>query len=470
MMNTVTSWQRGTALVFFVGSMVGQTCFVCLIGSLLGRTWLSGYVFAVVLASTGVFLFALGENLHQRFLYGLEYGWFAVLAPALLAPAFVLAGATPLLVFRGRFDWRLTRKKELGYKPQRWGVEELLIGTAVTAASLIAATAAAEIAQMPQFQFLLPLGVVCSVVASASLLGVAPAVWICFRTTSRRRLKLMLMLFGIVVLLTMSISLVVNVIGQKLSSGVFPVLTEVIFLSAAISTVSAVVFLTGLVALIASGYRLFQSTPECVASTKPIDANPSPLVDDEPSNEGHLGYSPFLHRALAGLILGFASIVSISTSNLTQSRVDKLTEYQGQARELGEKGVLHLDANNEPVELKVSPDTSLDELMKNERIQRIGILSLANCRFGDEDVPKLSKFIGLHSLDLEGTQITDIGLLRLADIRPISRIGLARTKVTSLTLQTYIEKKNFQFILILESRRSIAISLPNRLQLRESLD
>ena len=248
------------------------------------------------------------------------------------------------------------------------------------------------------------------------------------------------LLVGIVVLLTMSISLVVNAIGQKLSSGVFPVLTEVIFYSAAISIVSAVVFLTGLVALMASGYRLFQSIPECVASTKPIDANPSPLIDDEPSNEGHLGYSRFMHRALAGLILGFALIVSISTSNLIQSRVDKLTEYQVQARELGEKGVLQLDANNEPVELKVSPDTSLDELIKNERLQRIGTLSLANCRFGDEDVPKLSKFTGLHSLDLEGTQITDIGLLTLAEIRPISRIGLARTKVTGLGLQTYIEK------------------------------
>ena len=440
-LNTLISSKQDIAGVFVFGSMVGQACFVCLIGSLFGRTWLGGYVFAVVLASTGVYLFALGENLYHHFRYGLEYSWSAGLAPSLLAPAFVLAGATPLLVFRGRFDWRLTRLRELGYKPQRWGVEELLIGTAVTAASLIVATSAEEIAQMTQFQFLLPLGIVCSMVASVSLLGVAPAVWVCFRITSwRRRLKLMGMLVGIVVFLTMSISLAVNAIGQKLSSRFFSIWTEVLFFSAATSIVSAIVFLTGLVALMASGYRLFQSIPECVASTKPIDANPSPLVDDELSNEGHLGYSRFMHRAFAGLILGFALIVSIATSNLKQSRVDRLTKFQDQARELGEKGVLHLDANSEPVELKVSPDTSLDELIKNERLQRIGTLSLANCRFGDEDVRKLSKFTELHSLDLEGTQITDIGLLTLAEIRPISRIGLARTKVTSLGLQTYIEK------------------------------
>lgn len=441
-MHSFTSWKQDTAGVFVFGTIVGQACFACLIGSLLGRTWLSGYLLAVVLTSTGVFLFALGDILRMYFYYGMTNGWSVGLVPSLLSPAFVLAGATPLLVFRGRFDWRLTRTIELGDKPLGWGVEELLIGTAITAASLIVAISAAEIQQMQQFQFLLPLGVICSIVASASLLGVAPAVWICFRTTSwQRRLKLMALHVGIVVLLTMSISVLFNAIAQKLSSGGFSVaLTEVLFYSAAFSIVAAIVFLTGLVALRASGYRLLQSIPECVASTKPIDANPSPLVDDELSNEVHLGYSPFVHRALAGLILGFALMVSICTSILTQSRIDRLTEFQDQARELGEKGVLHLDANNQPVELKVSPDTSLDELIKNGRLQRIGTLSLANCRFGDEDVAKLSKFTGLHSLDLEGTQVTDVGLLRLAEIRTISRIGLARTKVTGLGLQTYIEK------------------------------
>jgi len=144
MMNNFTSWKEDIAGIFVSGSMVGQVCFVCLIGSLLGRTWLSGYLLAVALASSGVFLFSWGENLHQHFRYALEYRWSWVLAPSLLAPAFVLAGATPLLVFRGRFDWRLTRLKELGPKPQRWGIEELLIGTSVTAASLIVATSAAE--------------------------------------------------------------------------------------------------------------------------------------------------------------------------------------------------------------------------------------------------------------------------------------------------------------------------------------
>ncbi len=401
-------WMRDYVIALVIGSIIGQACFVCLIGGLAGRTWLSGYVFAVVLASMGVFLFLLGEDLYLFYRVNMQRGWSILLVNAMLVPAFVLAGATPLLVFRGRLGWRLTRTKEQGHTPQSWGVEELLIGTAITASCLIVATSAAEIVQVPTFRFLLPLGVFSCTVAAASLLGVAPAVWLCFRTTSwRRRFTVMVPFVGIVVLVTMSISAIVDAIIVGLSSGGgrtprFPVL----FYSVAISAVSAIVFLTGLTTLILSGYRLFQSIPDSVASTKPLNSNPSPLIDDDASNEVQLGYNVLMHRAIAGLILGFALVVSISTSNLEQSRAIGLTEFQYVAMELGEKGVLRLNANNEPVEIKVSPDTSLDDLLKNGSFRQIQFLSLANCNFGDDDVPKLSQFTALYSLDLEGTQIT----------------------------------------------------------------
>lgn len=114
---------------------------------------------------------------------------------------------------------------------------------------------------------------------------------------------------GIVVLVTMSISAIVDEIIVGLSSGGgrtprFPVL----FYSVAISAVSAIVFLTGLTTLILSGYRLFQSIPDSVASTKPLNSNPSPLIDDNASNEVQLGYNVLMHRAIAGLILGFALV------------------------------------------------------------------------------------------------------------------------------------------------------------------
>ena len=217
-MPMINSWimpyprMRDYGIALMIGSIVGQACFVSLIGGFMGRTWLSGYVFAVVLASMGVFLSLMGEELDSYFRYQeREIRLSRIPAPLLLVPAFVLAAATPLLVFRGLFGWRLTRTKEIGYKPQNWGVEELLIGTAITASCLIVATSAAEIAQAPTLQFLLPLGVFCCTVAAASLLGVVPAVWISFRTTSwRRRFWLMGPFVGIVVLLTMSISVLVN--------------------------------------------------------------------------------------------------------------------------------------------------------------------------------------------------------------------------------------------------------------------
>ncbi len=436
---------RNLVICLVIGSVIGQACIICLLGGLWGRSWLSGYMLAVALATIGTFLFMLGEELTYRSQFDLSRRLIPIFAGTLVVPAFVLAGVSPMLFFRGRYGWRLTRRNEEGNKAQNWGVEELLIGTAVTAAAINVATSASKILQVPPYQILMGLGIFSLVIAAASLMGVIPAVWILFRIDDRkRRIAFLGLMIGVTILLTVITTVLVNVVIQASSSaapgrGTVPPLSEAVLYALGLSIFSAIMCLAGMTAIKLSGYQLFRSIQASAVSANAKIAHPSPLIDAEPLKAVRIDRNAIVHRSMAGLILGVAFLVNIATSSLVQSRVSGVAELQKQALALGLQGSLRIDSNNDPVEIRLAPYRTLDDLAGNTSLEKVYSLSLANCRFVDDDIPKLTRFKALRILELEGTQITNEGLTKLAN-HQIEQIGLARTNITYAGFEGFLQR------------------------------
>jgi hypothetical protein len=63
------------------------------------------------------------------------------------------------------------------------------------------------------------------------------------------------------------------------------------------------------------------------------------------------------------------------------------------------------------------------------------VLTLRDPTFGDEDLARLQNLGSFEAIDLEGTRITDAGLVHLKDARALQFLVLKRTQVTSDGMQ-----------------------------------
>ena len=94
-------------------------------------------------------------------------------------------------------------------------------------------------------------------------------------------------------------------------------------------------------------------------------------------------------------------------------------------------GLFHLPPNLEALHLTDTPVTG-DELFSLPSLPRLKTLKLNRLDFGDAHVGALTRYPGLDHLELDGTSITDQGLLQMLALLPnLTRIELRRTAVTA---------------------------------------
>lgn len=462
---SVGPWWDDFTISLVLGSILGSICVLCAFSGLWGRSWLTGYILASLLTTAGCVSFLLGEELrfnwqYQRFLLLYEDRWSELLIPAFFCPLFALAGIAPLLLLRGWAGWQLTRPGEPTFARHSSGVEELLIGTTVVSAALMIARSGAGLWEIPGSEFWLPLAIFCLIIATASLIGVVPAVWISTRVTAVRRRRLFLLGIAAVVIALASVgTLVANwIIGFSAPTGNSPL--QSLFYGVVTSVPACAIFLFGLLVIRISGYQFH--APELVhstdagsvtrlASSSPLVGSESALATDEdrrldtrqPSGSGRLQWQ---HRLLAGGLFGLAALCSLAARSASDRRADELQQLQELSQTLGGRTQLAWNSSSRRLlEIKLSSPDELQRVGSRYDTSELQRLSFAGGRFDDADLGALDGLSQLQSLDLSGTQISDSGivaLVRRGMLISLRELNLSNTSITVSGIQQLLFECN----------------------------
>ncbi len=402
-----------------IGSLSGQACLMAVLGGLFGRSWISGYAIAALLAAVGVGLLLAGEELSMSLTYAVApRHWHMVIMTMLLAPLFVMAVSVPTLAMRLYCGWRLTRD-EMTSPPQRSiGLEDLFIGTAIVAAGLVLTLAARELGEMRASEFWIPGAVCFTVMAAASLIIVLPTLWVAFRIENSllRLVMFASMAVGFSGLVVVAV-VVTNYVMSRGGGSVFDPFETALYTTAWMIS-AATTFLVGLSLLKAVGFKLTRSSELVLVLTDKDTVQTRQDVKQ--------------HRRLAATVFAVAVAINLGVMARIGTRESRFRALQAKHQELSHRsGSLSLNAEQAVVELSLGTDATSDDVQAAvTAYPQLKRLSLANSQIVDADLKLLSSFPQLQSLNLNGTQISDAGLRELAKLPFLDELLLADTRVT----------------------------------------
>ncbi len=407
-------------IVMGLGCISAQACLAAVIGGLFCRSWISGYLIATSLAVVGVTLLLSGEFFSMLFFYGSVFRWQQTVTAILCTPAFVLAISMPMLAFRQFYGWRLTRSARGTETRHSIGLEELFIGTAITAAMLMLLRSAQDLEQVQSSQFWVPVAVIFSVMATASLVIVAPTVWVAFRVESfRRRLGIFALLatgFSTFVVITLlGVNIIINRSGAPASAA-----GEVVFFTAGWMIAASITLVIGLTVLRACGFVLARQ------AEKPVVGGGAGSVAGVPEISRY-------HRVLAAVVFAGALAINLGVSGFIGLRDSQEETLQAMHRELDARGGgLRVGESQNTIDVALGTGATADDLRKVPEYHDVVTLSLASSEIHDADLKLLAAFPHLRKLDLSRTSITDAGLreLRGLRLRSLEELSLAETRVT----------------------------------------
>ena len=162
-----------------VGSVFGQGCYVALLGGLVGRSWLDGFLLALSLTITSFVIAMLVAYI------SLEQPVENAFIMVTLLPTYVLAGITPLLACRQWLGWRLTLQHEPTRPRESNSTEDWLGAMAVTATTMMMARVPQLYWEMNTTQYWVGVSIGWAVIVVVSAIALLPATYFAFRVHNR---------------------------------------------------------------------------------------------------------------------------------------------------------------------------------------------------------------------------------------------------------------------------------------------
>jgi Leucine Rich repeat len=390
---------RIAALLFYLGVLVGESCFVVLISGLMQRTWLGAYLFGVGLACAGYGTAVIGFWLMNEFDRELISG-------VALVPLLLLVAACPLFALRHYFGWRLARVGESAPVRQPTHLADLFAMIAIIATALVLARVPQVVFENDAISDWAAIGISCLILFVASLIVlplhalivftripmIAKLVWLVFHATSAT---------GICAGVVLCASPWNARWSERLEylRTISPLLFE--FLGGAIG-----MFYLSLGLLYASGLRFVRHRKEATTT----DDHQTAL------------------RRLTWWRIGGAIAVTMATSvylaSLERWRAVQ-DEENGRLRAIAQATGGELEVIDRiPWSLMLGPDATDEDLAKFSTCFELDYLTLQRSAITDNGLDNLQYFSSLGNLSLVGLPTSETGLANLKHLPNLESLSI----------------------------------------------
>ena len=402
-------------MVLFPAVMSGEFCIAIVVCGFWGRTWLEGYAAALLLNIFG-FCFIFAGKLADDWLDGIAPYISMEHLSLCDVPAIILLSSIAPLLFRVLGGWRLTHRG--GSLPNSTlGITDLINATALVASLLMLGRTVLEYSEQSISEYWLGLAAPSLFFSFAGLIAIVPTVWLVFRVTQRRALKLIAMGISLAILA----GCVTAVAGQLTTTSASPSFKDFILFTA--GTMIAFVYLVvGLTALRITGLQLFTSKqPTATAVPRKV------------SRLRRYGVPAVLFTSIIALHL-------ILSSAIAAREAWKLPLRQVQ-REMTARGghIEFYHEDSEVMSIALGPSATRDELKLLYGYRSLDSLSLAGMAdVADDDLLFLRTMESLTSLDLSRTSITDKGLELIAECPNVRFLRIVGTKCTAAGISNLV--------------------------------
>lgn len=389
------------------GCVFGQVAFAAMLGGLMCKTWIAGWLLTTFLVCAGILNIFLGVVIREP--VPLEF-----IKMMMMVPALTMGLCIPLAVMRSLRGWSLTRDFQTLRPRSDHRVEDLFL-LSVNVACAIAVGQLAPINGDVR-------GIELMMLLTGFLLSwlfIVPVTAITFRFQSWWSRLVGYAALALAAALPFSFFLVFA------TGGSFRSVLE--FMGAAPALILS--WLTGILALLLGGYRLTSYAPRRETSST-ISTNPFDLHDSTTAaaDEPRTSRSRKQARWLTACVGGIAIACLVGSYYRDRLVVARYAELANPAKYF-EASVASVDYRGGAiVGVVMAPEATEADLIKvAEREPQIERLSLAGTKFDDDMLPILNRFPTLQVLDLSGTRITDAGL---AELRPVRSLALADTSIS----------------------------------------
>lgn len=402
-------WQGNFGDTLAVGIYLGQFGLAAIVGGLIGRTWIYGWLFSVALVCIATFVawipaeIAGRGSLNDRLM--LCCFW----------PVLMLAACGPLVIMRELRGWRLTLEDRVAIPRESSRAEDIFLLSVIVASCICLI----QLMQKLEFVPISQLSFVAGLFSGYSLLFVVPATAATFRVRN----------WGIRIVCWLAIAIAVMlaclVVTYSMSqTNLLRNLADILVGT----TAGAIVMMIGGVTLLASGVKLTHFEPATKAELAPKGTDFDLAQDEDhwlepqpkPAQPGRR--QARILAACVGLAAGLAMLV-IGVFDAKRSRFYQ--EIQATPN------VTDVTTRDQAVVAVTLAPTATDADLANLRdgFGRIERLSLAGTQTTDAAIEKLAYFPLLQHLDLSNTSITNAGLAQLASVRGLKSLSVANTQV-----------------------------------------
>lgn len=398
----------------FTGCMFGQIAFAAMLGGLLCKTWIAGWLLTTALVFAGILTICLGVAIREP--VPLE-----ILKMMMMVPALTMGLCIPLAVMRSLRGWSLTRDLQTLRPRSEHRVEDLFL-LSVNVACVMAVGQLAPINGAVR-------GIELMMLLTGFLLSwlfIVPVTAVTFRLQSWWSRSVGYVAITLATALPFSFFLTFATGGSVRS------VLEV--MGAAPSLILS--WLIGILALLLGGYRLTSFAPRreksSTISTNPFDLHDSAIpVADEPRTSRSRRQARWLTACVGGIAIA-CLVGSYYRDRLVVARYAELAN----PAKYFEASVASVDYRDGAIVgvVMAAEATEADLIKVAEREPQIERLSLAGTKFDDDMLPILQRFPVLQVLDLSGTRITDSGLAKL---RPVRTLALADTFISFPAAMAY---------------------------------
>lgn len=404
--------QSATVETVVQGLFLGEFALAAIVGGLVGRTWIVGWLVSVFLVIFATLL-CCGVDAYTAWYLSFYDDGFSRLALCSFWPLLMLASCAPMIAMRGLRGWSLTLGESTSIAKHPSSLEDLFLLSVIVASCISLARLIEEVTPglaAPQ------LFLIAGFFGGFSLLFVVPSVALTFRL---RSWPLRLAGWSGMAVAAMSACLILTWTMNE-SFNFRQEFSYVVIGTCA----AACTMIVGGLSMLFSGVKLthFDRSPNNKESEfTDIDAS-DPIAS--------LHRPKFQGRLLTGLV-AIVAIANVSALNFAQFRrlaffrdIQTYDErFPGQVTELTIR-------DDEVVGVTFAPtstDDALDRYRNSHNV--LERLSLSHSEITDAAIDKLSYFPKLKHLDLSHTAITNIGLEKLSSIGSLSTLSLANTSV-----------------------------------------
>jgi len=391
----------------WIGSIFGQASFAVMLCGLSGRTWLAGWM------QTYLFVMAVVASIYINLSLRVDAFPSDIWSMLTTLPLIALGAMAPLAGARSFWGWSLTRRSKIEIARVEHRVEDLFFFSIAVACAVTIANLFALPGSNPQHAIIGTM-----MLSVYSFLLVLPVTAITFRTNTWWQRYLVYLGVTCVALSTflLGIWLVVSYPSH--------LMTEVLYTV----PLFALTWIVGNEAVLASGFRLTHYAPRAKAVQHDA-ADPFDTSDEQVT--AALSDEWLARRQARGVTTAVAAITIAMVAISFYSDQRRTAKFRQLARpaEYFQAAVESIDLEvDEIAGVKMASYATDKDLQQVARLKpNIKRLSLVGYQLSAGSIKLLRSFPKLEQLDLSGSLITNEGLSELPELRSLS---LARTRVS----------------------------------------